>query len=334
MSKRDLALKALRNEPVERIPVGFWFHFLDDPGGTDGVANPRLVEENLEGHRKFYRDFQPDIVKIMSDSLFVYPNEPFLKAKNAGELREVRSIGEDHPWIEKQVALVRELTSFFRGEVLSFYNIFAPVSTFGFGRRNEPRGADGVLADFIAEDREAVLHALGVAAADLAALARKVIREGGADGIYLSARNIQDPRAGEAEHRELVSPGDIAILEEANRAGEYNILHICGNAGRRNEFSQFSPYPARILNWATAVEGVSLGAGKKLFGNKPVIGGFDNSPQGVLYRGSREEVEAETARIIAEAGKTGIILGADCTIPPDTDLKRLNWVRDKAAALS
>lgn len=29
MSKRQLVLDAFNNKPVERVPVGFWFHFVE-----------------------------------------------------------------------------------------------------------------------------------------------------------------------------------------------------------------------------------------------------------------------------------------------------------------
>ena len=65
-----------------------------------------------------------------------------------------------------------------------------------------------------------------------------------------------------------------------------------------------------------------------------MIGGFNNTTDGVLYKGSKEEIEAETARLIADAGTTGVILGADCTIPSDTPLEHLSWVREKAKEVS
>jgi uroporphyrinogen decarboxylase len=80
------------------------------------------------------------------------------------------------------------------------------------------------------------------------------------------------------------------------------------------------------------VEGISLGTGKKLFGGKPLIGGFDNTVNGLLYRGGKEAIEAETDRLLKEAGRRGIALGADCTVPRDIDLQRLAWVRERAAA--
>jgi len=41
-------------------------------------------------------------------------------------------------------------------------------------------------------------------------------------------------------------------------------------------------------------------------------------------------VEAETRRILAAAGRIGVILGADCTVPSDTDWQRFEWVRSAA----
>jgi len=97
--------------------------------------------------------------------------------------------------------------------------------------------------------------------------------------------------------------------------------------------SLYVHYDAKIINWAVNIENVSLEDGKKLFGGKAVIGGFDNRPNGLLYRGSKAEIEAFTEQLILQSGKTGIILGADCTVPNDIDLNRLEWVRNKAATL-
>ena len=50
----------------------------------------------------------------------------------------------------------------------------------------------------------------------------------------------------------------------------------------------------------------------------------------MLYKGTREEVEACAWKILDEAGQVGIILGADCTVPADIDDNRLEWVRQAA----
>jgi uroporphyrinogen decarboxylase len=119
---------------------------------------------------------------------------------------------------------------------------------------------------------------------------------------------------------------DKAILEHAASYGRFNILHICGYAGYKNNLSQFVDYPASAVNWASKVENVSLPEGKKLFGGRCVIGGFGNTVNDILYKGSKAEIEAETKRLIAEAGTSGIVIGADCTVPRTIDMKHLEWV--------
>ncbi|MDR1108858.1 MAG: uroporphyrinogen decarboxylase [Spirochaetaceae bacterium] len=337
MSKKELVLRALNNETPERVPVGFWLHYLKDEL-EDLFKNPGLLDINLAGHKKFYNEVKPDFLKIMTDGFFMYPNEIFLNASKVSELKNIASIGEHHPWIEKQVEFAKTLTAQFGGEVLTFYNIFSPATIFRFGRLNKPGVSPGaLLADFIAEDKETVIRAMNTAAGDLAVLARRVISEAGVDGLYYSSQDVNDPRVTGALHAEVIAPADFKVLEAAKTAakgrGCYNILHICGYAGHRNNLSHFAEYPVQVFNWASTVEGVSLKEGKKLFGCKPVIGGFDNTVDGVLYKGTRAEIEAETERLIKDVGKAGVILGADCTIPRDTDLQHLQWIRDKAAAL-
>ena len=67
-----------------------------------------------------------------------------------------------------------------------------------------------------------------------------------------------------------------------------------------------------------------------MFPEHALLGGFGNLDTDVLYRGSRAEVEAETRRILATAGRTGVLLGADCTVPRDIDRNRFAWVREAA----
>ena len=64
---------------------------------------------------------------------------------------------------------------------------------------------------------------------------------------------------------------------------------------------------------------------------RTVLGVFENGKDGLLYRGSKEEIQAETKRLIEETGKDGLILGADCTIPSDIAVERIQWVREAVA---
>ena len=46
-TKRELVLKAFHNEEVERIPVGFWHHYLDESEFVSGVENPGKYFESF-----------------------------------------------------------------------------------------------------------------------------------------------------------------------------------------------------------------------------------------------------------------------------------------------
>ncbi|MDR2842332.1 MAG: uroporphyrinogen decarboxylase [Spirochaetaceae bacterium] len=325
MTKRELVQKAFRGEDLPYVPLGFWFHYTKDEL-VDGLVHPEMIAQNMEGHKKFYKEYQPDFVKIMSDGFFVYPSEVFCKAKTAKELWQVSSIGNNHEWIEKQVAFVRELNDYFSGEIMTFYNIFSPATFFKFVRLKIVENAERTLADFITEDADAVKHAFSVAAGDLATLTKRVINEGGCSGIYFSTQNVSDSRVQSSVFSDIIAHNDKIVLNAA--ANGMNILHICGYEGHKNNFYDFCDYPAQTVNWAAVFEGLSLQEGRKIFKGKTVLGGFDNTVNGVLYKGSRKEIEAATEKILQETGTKGFILGADCTIPRDIDPNHIKWVRD------
>lgn len=334
MSKKQLVLDAFDQKPVSRVPVGFWFHFAKEGEFTGAFENPAVIETNINGHLKFYREFQPDFVKLMSDGYFGYPNDAIAKARSAEDLYAAAPIGEDHPWIRAQAELAGRLTASFGEEAATFYNVFSPATFFRFllgGTGGD--GGEKVLADFLNEDEAAVKHALRVIAQDLSDLARAVIQEGRATGIYLSVKNVQDSRIDDDTYRRAITPSEKLVLAAAHELSAYNILHICGYEGSRNNLSVYADYDVKAVNWAVTVEGVSLREGKRLFGGRTVIGGFGNTKTSLLYAGSREDIERYTQELLTDAGKTGVILGADCTIPGDIDLNRLKWVRDKAASL-
>ncbi len=323
MGKRKLIFDAFDNKETERVPVGFWFHYEPDKLNID---NPYVLAGNLRGHERFFNEFEPDFVKIMSDGYFIYPNEGIREVNTAEDLKKLHAV-DPVSWIRKQVDLTAKLQKIFNGEVASFYNVFAPATYLKWQLE-----ANGVgFGELLDSEPELVRDALNRIADDIAKLARAVIEEGGADGIYLSLQNIQDSHITKEQYLKYIAPSELKVLEAANSVSEYNILHICGYEGASNDLTVYADYPAKAVNYAAVVEGIPLSEAKELFGGKAIIGGFDNTKNGVLYRGSKEEIEAETRRILDDAGTRGIILGADCTVPSDIDLSHLNWVRDEAS---
>jgi uroporphyrinogen decarboxylase len=326
MTNKERLFKAFNQEAVDRIPVGFWFHFLTGYDIFRALEDPELIEKNYAGHKRFIEAFHPDFVKIMSDGFFAYPDPALREPSGLEDLRRVRGIGQDHPWIQKQVELIRRVTAL-QKDTAYFYNIFSPSSLLKISLGPER------YFSFFREDPRIFAEVLEALGRGVAAQAEQAIKAGGADGIYLSVQNPDAGIMGDGEYAEYISPSDQMVLAAANAAGDNNILHICGYEGAVNRLESWTGYSAKAYNWAVAVEGVGLRAGKKLFGGRAVIGGFVNTPGALLHAGSREEVESFTEQLVAESGRTGVVIGADCTVPSDIALERLNWVRDKAASL-
>ena len=329
-SKRELVLKAFRGEPVDRVPVGFWHHFTNEDEWLVGFGNQAIIEKNLAGHQAFLAEVEPDFIKLMSDGYFAYPNERLKKVQSIKDLADIEPLGADHPWISEQVELVQKIRAGFTEDLVAIYNIFAPVTYFKW-LIGKVTGGDDIIADFLVEDAVLTKRVLDVIAQDIAALTERIIKEAGADGIYLSVQSIQDARVSAEDYKAFIAPSELAVLEAANAAGGVNILHICGYEGARNDVHLFTDYPAQVINWAVGPEGISLAEGRKLFGGRTVLGGFENGKNGLLYTGNQAAIQDETKRLIAEAGKEALIIGADCTIPSDIKAERIQWVRQAAS---
>ncbi len=328
-TKRELIQAVFHNEKADRVPVGFWHHFLADEVGADAFANPALTEKTLAGQADFYQAFPPDLVKIMTDGFFGYPHPLLAKPiESPHELLEITPLGRNSAWFQSQIAYAKKLVSLYGKEVPLFYNLFAVPRTLEFVQA--ALGHPISISDWLKKEPNKLAHVLDVISDDYAELAKALIEEGGVDGIYLSVNNINADEVSEETYKNYIAPYELKILEAANAAGGENILHICGYHGFHNHLAWYKDYPFTAVNWAAKVEGVSLAEGKALFGGRPVIGGFGQTEEDLIYKGSEEEIKAETKRLLDEVGTTGVILGADCTIPRDTAISHLAWVRQAA----
>ena len=327
--KKALVLDALAGKPVSRVPVGFWFHFLADEIKSDAFREPSLTDTVLAGEREYIEASQPDFVKIMTDGFFPYPNPQVADARSLKDFEGLTPLSDDSPWFTQQLAYAKALTSRYGGQLAFFYNLFCAGTILKF-MQPDPSQGDAFLASLIQEDAARAREVFDIISGDVAKLARRLIEEAGVTGIYFSLQNLNAEGITRELYEETLGAGERKVLTEAQAASDTNILHICGYDGHRNDLSWYVDYPARAVNWAVTVEDVSLSEGRKLFGNRTVLGGFGNLSSSVLYSGTRDEVEAETRRLLADAGRQGVILGADCTVPRDIDRERFHWVRDAA----
>jgi len=311
MNKRERVLAAMNNQPVDRPPVGFWFHFSKEQSLGDAC---------VKAHLDYYNSIDVDMVKIMCDGYFDYPNPVAKAVREPGDWYKMKPLGRDSAFIRRQVERARAIKAGLRDDMVVIYNVFAPFSLIRFSVGDE------LVMKHLKEDPAAIGYALDVISEDVCTLGELLITEAGIDGAYYCVQGGEKNRFSVDEYRRLITPTDLKPIMHINRFSETNVLHCCGWAGIPNNLEVWKDYPVKTVNWACFIENMPLSRGKWYFGGRCVLGGFDNRPGGVLFSGTKDEVEAETARIINEAGETGIILGADCTLPATVDVNRFSWV--------
>lgn len=321
MDKRTRVLNALNKQPIDHVPCGFWFHF----GGEEAKG-----DACVRAHLKYYRETDLDFLKVMCDSYFNYPIE--IEMKKASDWYQLKPLGKDHPFIREQVERVRAIVDEIGDERCVFYNVFAPFSSIRFAY------SDDFVMECLREDPEAIMYALDVIAEDNAAIAELVITEGGADGVYFCVQGGETDRFTEEEYHKWISPSELKVLEHANKFSDNNIMHCCGWAGAKNNLALWKDYPVKCINWAVHVEEVSLEEGRILFGNRATLGGMKTlwdgkHREGIIYDGTKEELQEYVRELILFHGKCGMLLGGDCTIDGTLEWERIRWIVEAARSI-
>ena len=331
MDKRTRVINALNMEPVDHVPVGFWIHFFDK--GVHG-------EPCVKAHLDYYNALDLDFVKGMSDGYFGFPLGE-ADIKTVKDLRQIKPIDKNHPWIRDQLDRAKALVDALGKERCVFFNLFNPFSSFKFGFTQDLKRSDEIIMKYIKEDTLEVMRALDIVAEGNALLGDLLINEVGCDGLYYCLQNAELTRFSEAEYKEIIGPSDLYVLEHINRYSDNNIIHCCGYLGNENRLSLWYDYPAKCVNWATHVDNVSLLEGRYLFGKRAILGGFDthwsmastDEQRGILYHGTKEDLVEYTRNLILSTGKVGMLIGGDCTMDHRIDLERVRWIIETARGL-
>ena len=90
MTKRERFMNFLQNKPVDRVPVAFFHHFCPTSEWGTGVVNQDAFERNIIGHKYAREKFDPDVIKVMNDTLMIMPVD-VSHVKCAADLRNVEA---------------------------------------------------------------------------------------------------------------------------------------------------------------------------------------------------------------------------------------------------
>jgi uroporphyrinogen decarboxylase len=301
MTKRDLVLGLLDpGAHPSPAPAAFFLHF--DPSCHSGRA---AVDKHLE----FFRATEMDLVKIQYERNF--PRLDWIK--RAEDWSRMPRYGE--AFFAPQLEVVEGIVKAAKREAVVVATLYSPFMCAGHAV-----GEENVLRH-IREDPAHVTRGMEIVTEGLLAFVRACIRLG-VDGFYHSTQGGERHRlADRGEFDEFVRPFDLAVMTEAVRACEFNILHVCDYVGEYDDLTRFREYPGHVVSCPLEVGGrpLPLAEAAQLFG-RPVMGGLDR--HGVIATGSEAQIRAEVEAALRTAPER-FVLGADCTVPAETPWENL-----------
>lgn len=306
MNKMERMQRILAGQPVDRPAVCFWRHY-----------GPLAPQETVDSHLRFYRETNMDLLKMMCDEFFTYPMDVHA---TPAEMLAMKPLGKDHYYVRGQVERASQINDALKGEAMTLYNAFSPYATLKHTLGDEES------MQLIREHEDAALHMMEIICEDTCYMIEGILKESGTAGMMLPLQGAEEGRFTDEEYERLIAPTEHRVIECAQQHSNANLLHMCGWDCIPNRLHRWDHYPTRMISWACYVENIHPAQARTRFPGKVLLGGFDNRPGTLLTDGSREEIQAHVRHIVQTAGKDELIIGADCSIPPETNPERIRWV--------
>lgn len=309
-TKRDRMLTLKDGRPVQDgyVPAAFFLHF--DPEFHYGL-------KAVEKHLQYFRHTGMDFVKIQYEKTFPVERD----IRRPGDWQKLPRHGED--FYAEPLSVVEGLVKAAKDEALILVTLYSPYMCAGHAA-----GGDKILTEYLNQDPEGVKPGLEIATESLMIFVDRCI-DLGVDGFYAST---QGGEAGRFDDDSLfdryIKPYDLALMRHIDEACEFNILHVCDYHRPYDSMDRFLDYPGHLVSCPSELTTGPLPPTKaaEIF-DRPVMGGLDR--HGVLASDEPEEVSAEAKRVLADA-PSAFVLGADCTVPPDTAWDNLKAAVDAA----
>lgn len=310
MTKKERVISAIKCQEVDHTPSSFSLHFPETAA---------YGEAAVEAHLNFFKETDTDILKIMNENLVPYMGE----IKTAADYKMVKTISINDKFMQDQIEMTKRILD--RCETEGFtlgtlHGITAssihPLEKMGLNY-DEVRELHSKL---LKENPAPVLEGMKKIADGMCQLAQKYI-EIGVDAVYYAALGGEHRYFTDEEFAEWIEPFDKMIMSAIHEAGGYCFLHMCKDQLNMERYKTYGAF-ADVVNWGIYEAPFSMEDGKKLFPGKAIMGGLPNR-SGVLVDGTEKEVRNAVKDVIASFGRSGFILGADCTLATEQDLAKV-----------
>jgi len=308
MNKRDAVLRILDGKQSQPyVPAAFFLHFA--PEFREGQAS-------VQKHLEYFRYTGMDFVKIQYEQTF-----PTVSAiQKPGDWSKMPAYG--HDFFAGQLAAVRGLVDALKREAVVIVTLYSTYMCAGHST------SDALLTAHLNQDPDAVRKGFEIITDSLLYFVRECIKIG-VDGFYTSTQGGEAGRfADKRIFDQYIRPFDLTLMEEANRACQFNVLHVCDYQRDYDDFTPFLNYPGQVLNCPLHVGSRTLSPkdAATMF-NRPYMGGLER--KGILATGTAAQIQQEATDILKKAPEQ-FILGADCTVPAETPWANLKVAIDTA----
>lgn len=310
MNKREAVLSLLdTDEPQSYVPAAFFLHF--DKAFHRGQAA-------VDKHLAYFRYTGMDFVKIQYEHAF--PHLPEIQRPE--DWAKMPLYKED--FYEAPLCVVEGLVKAAKHEALVLVTLYSPFMSAGHTTSNQ------MITEHIKADPEKVKLGMEIITESLLRFVTACIRLG-VDGFYASTQGGERNRfADKTLFEDYVKPYDVVLMEAMSRACPFNILHVCDYHGGYDDLTPFLDYPGHVVNCSLELGDTHI-TGKdaaRMF-QRPWMGGIER--KGIIATGTQTEVEQAVTDVLCDA-PARFILGADCTVPSDTNWDNLRTAIDTAHA--
>ncbi|MDL2229403.1 uroporphyrinogen III decarboxylase [Treponema sp. OttesenSCG-928-L16] len=302
MTKKERVIAAITGKAVDYPPASFSLHFPEEC---------KFREKGIDAHLRFFSETDTDIYKIMTENLI--PSVPGIS--EAPDWEKIPSFSRHDPFIADQIDFVKAIRDKTPADVFLLGTIHGVCASTIHPLRPQYSNYDEIRHIHVVHYRKnkAVFRDAVKRISEAQCILMEETIKAGVDGIYYAALGGEKNFYTDEEFSELIEPFDKEILSVCREMGCYSFLHICKKNLNIERYRSYVPY-TDVVNWGIYENGIYPDQVRRLFPDKTIMGGFANR-SGVLVEGTRDEIAAETRKIILENGPDKFILGADCTLP-------------------
>ena len=325
MNKHERVVAAIKGEEVDGLPSSFSLHF-----PPEAAVGPEAVE----AHLRFFEDTDTGHPQGHERA----PAAPVRHGVHAVRVqRRGRQAHERHV-LHREAGRDDQADHFDRAEKDAFTQgtlhgiVATAIHVIGHMGEHYPWMAERqMLTDFCRWDEPAMADAFERIADYMCELARAYVQDAGVDSVYYAALGGETRWFTDDEFARLVEPGDRRIDEggqgrrrlllPARVQGhpQHGALPPLRRRGRRHELGH--------LRGAVLLE-----QGRELWPGKTLMGGLENR-SGAIASGDAEQARQAVRDLVADFGRTGLIVGADCTLATEQDRSVVRAVVEEARSL-